>query len=46
METHEIVEAASDQDPQDYVQQFSPEHVPDQVQQEDEDDNSQLIEYL
>ena len=48
IETHEFVEAPSDQDPQEYVQQFSPERVPDQVQQEEEgeDDDSQLIDYL
>ena len=47
VETHETVEVPSDQDPEDYVQQFSPDYVPDQVQhEEEEDDESQLIDYL
>ena len=41
------MEAPFDQDPQEYVQQFSPERVPDQVQQDGEgEDDDPLIEYL
>ena len=37
----------SDQDPEDYVQQFSPDYALDQVQlEEEEDDEDQLIDYL
>ena len=47
VETHENVEAPSDQDPEDYVQQFSPDYVPDQIQHEEEkDDEARLLDYL
>ena len=47
VETHETVEVPSDQDPEDYVQQFSPDYIPDQVHHEgEEDDEFQLIEHL
>ena len=43
----EIVSSPSDQDPEEYVRQFTPEHVPEQDREEEEqDDNSQLINYL
>ena len=47
VETQENVDDPSDQDPEDYVRQFTPEHVPVQIQEEEEqDDDSRLIEYL
>ena len=45
VEEEEIVSSPSDQEPEDYVRDFTPEHVPDQNREEEEYD-SELIKYL
>ena len=44
----ESSDSPSDQEPEDYVRQFTPEHVPEQPNLENvaQDDDSQLINYL
>ena len=46
VDEQEIVSSPSDQEPEDYVRQFTPEHVPEQDREEEEEDNSELINYL
>ena len=42
----ELVSSPSDQEPEDYVREFDPEHVPDQDREEAEEEDSELINYL
>ena len=42
----ELVSSPSDQEAEDYVREFSPEHVPDRGLEEAEEEDSELIRYL
>ena len=42
----ELVSSPSDQEAEDYVREFSPEHVPDRGPEEAEEEDSDLLTYL